>query len=104
MGNKILKDHSIGGFISATIGSMIVYFFTRWQTPLEAGLISYLFSVFSYFAFVRVMKSVNHQEHWDGMEIFTGFFASGIAQWGNIILCFILGFPAGENIFKVMAQ
>ena len=102
MGNKILRDHSIGGFISATIASMIIYFFTKWRTPLEACLISYLFSVFSYFTFVALMKSANYQEHWDGMEIFTAFFASGIAQWGNVILCFIFGFPAGENIFKVM--
>ena len=100
MGNKIFKDHSIGGFVCATLASIIIYFFTKWRTPLEAYLLSYLFSVCSYLTFVALMKDSDYEKNWDGMEIFTAFFMSGIAQWGNAILCFIFGFPAGENILK----
>ena len=46
------------------------------------------------------MKNTEYQEKWDGIEIFTAFFASGIAQWGNLTLCLIFGFPAGENILE----
>lgn len=100
MENKILKDHSLGGFIVATIVSIVVYFFTKYWTPLECYLLSYLFSVISYLVFVALMKNTEYQEKWDGIEIFTAFFASGIAQWGNLTLCLIFGFPAGENILE----